>query len=52
MTVRELIEELEKYDEDYEVYGDSYLEDEECVLEVLSVEEGIDRVYIMLNDIL
>ncbi|MET3616611.1 NAD-dependent DNA ligase [Peptoniphilus olsenii] len=50
MTVKELKEELAKYDDDYEIYGNSYIEDDEFVLEILNLEEGIDSVYIVMQD--
>lgn len=52
MTVKELKEELEKYDDDYEIYGNSYIEDDEFVLEIFSLEEGIDSVYIVMQDMI
>lgn len=50
MIVKELKEELAKYDDDYEIYGNSYIEDDEFVLKIFAVEEGIDSVYIVMQD--
>ncbi|MBL7575540.1 collagenase [Peptoniphilus asaccharolyticus DSM 20463] len=46
MKVKELIEILNQYDDDCEIYGDDYRD----VLEIYDVEEGIDKIYIMMQD--
>lgn len=47
MKVKELIEMLNQFDEDCEIYGDDYGD----VLEIYAIEEGIDKVYIMMQDV-
>lgn len=52
MKVKELIEMLNQYDEDYEIYGDSFVDDSEYILEIYDIEDGIDKVYIMMQDMI
>lgn len=51
MTVKELIEKLKEYEEDDEVLCSTYKGDEEYILKITAVEDGIEEVYILLEDL-
>lgn len=51
MTVKELIEKLKEYEENDEVLCSTYKGDDELILEIGTVEDGIDKVYILLEDL-
>ena len=51
MTVKELIEKLKEYEEDDEVLCSTYQEDNEFILKIETVEDGIGEVYILLEDL-
>ncbi|MBM7550536.1 hypothetical protein [Peptoniphilus gorbachii] len=51
MTVKELIKKLKEYDEDDEVLCSTYKGDEEYILKITAVEDGIAEVYILLEDL-
>lgn len=51
MTVKELIEKLKVYEEDDEVLCSTYKGDEEYILKITAVEDGIAEVYILLEDL-
>lgn len=51
MTVKELIEKLKEYEEDDEVLCSTYKGDDELILEIGTVEDGIDKIYILLEDL-
>lgn len=51
MTVKELIEKLKDYEEDDEVLCSTYKGDEEYILKITAVEDGIEEVYILLEDL-
>lgn len=51
MTVKELIKKLKEYEEDDEVSCSTYKGNDEIILEIGTVEDGIDRVYILLEDL-
>lgn len=51
MTVKELIEKLKEYEEDDEVLYSTYQEDNEFILKIETVEDGIGEVYILLEDL-
>lgn len=51
MTVKELIKKLKEHEEDDEVLCSTYKGNEEYILEIGTVEDGIDKVYILLEDL-
>lgn len=51
MTIKELIKKLKEYEEDDEVLCSTYKGDDEIVLKIGTVEDGIDKVYILLEDL-
>lgn len=51
MTVKELIEKLKEYEGDDEVLCSTYQGDEEYILKITTVEDGIAEVYILLEDL-
>lgn len=51
MTVKELVEKLKDYEEDDEVLCSTYQGDEEYILKITTVEDGIAEVYILLEDL-
>lgn len=50
MTVGELINKLKEYDEEDEVLCSTYQGQYECLLKVETIEGGIDKVYVILED--
>ncbi|CDZ74852.1 hypothetical protein ING2D1G_0693 [Peptoniphilus sp. ING2-D1G] len=51
MTVKELIEELEKYDENLEVKAEIIIDDREYLMQVMSFDEGIETLYLELEEL-